>query len=800
MKHRVHVCLILRLFVAGIILFGTQRSAIGQNLERADSVFPLQQGHSPEVSAKASTDESKAHAVDSFGRLPLSFEANQGQTDPRVKFLARGQGYTLFLTQGGEAVLTLRKPAPKPKSLRAAAHAPAAKPESETVTPSAVVRMNLAGANRTPQLEGVDELPGKANYFIGNDPTKWRTNVPLFTKVKYRDVYRGVDLVYYGNQKELEYDFIIAPGADPHSVTLKFTGQKKLSLDAKGGLVLGVKGSEVRLEKPRIYQEIDGARKEISGGYEFKNANEVSFQVAAYDRSRPLIIDPVLAYSTYLGGSLSDIGYGIAADSGGNAYVTGLAGSIDFPTTAGAYQTTAPTNAGAGNAFVTKLNPAGSALVYSTYLGGSTVTTCPHDFASGCRCADQGAGIAVDAAGHAYVAGWTCSTDFPTTLGAFQPTLHGFQNAFATKLNSDGTGLLYSTYLGGSDTEWGFGVALDSQDNAYLTGATCSSDFPVTPSAFQALYQGNPRQPINNQIVCGSNAFVSKLSSNTILSNLNPALPEPVSLAYSTYLGGTSGDVAFGIAVDSQGNAYATGFTYSTNFPVVSPAFQMSHLAPPGAGNAFVSKLNPAGVGSQSLVYSTYLGGSGGDEAFGIAADSQGSAYVTGFTCSANFPVTPLAFQTTYQNPRCYAFATKFNPTGTGLVYSSYLGGNGYYSSDYGFGIAVDAAGNAYMTGMTSSSDFPTTPDAFQPQLATPSWNAFVTALNSAGSALVYSTYLSGGSDAGQGIAVDKAGNAYVTGYTDSTTFPTTPGAFQTAQRGFRNGFVTKFSGFPTPQ
>src|SRR5882762_6696924 len=729
MKHRVHVCLILRLFVAGIILFGTQRSAIGQNLERADSVFPLQQGHSPEVSAKASTDESKAHAVDSFGRLPLSFEANQGQTDSRVKFLARGQGYTLFLTQGGEAVLTLHKSAPKPKSLRAAAHAPAAEPEPETVTPSAVVRMSLAGANRTPQLEGVDELAGKANYFIGNDQTKWRTNVPLFTKVKYRDVDRGVDLMYYGNQKELEYDFIVAPGADPHSVTLKFMGQKKLSLDAQGGLVLGVKGSEVRLEKPRIYQEIDGAQKEISGGYEFKNAHEVSFQVAAYDRNRPLIIDPVLGYSTYLGGSLSDIGYGIAADSGGNAYVTGLAGSIDFPTTAGAYQTTAPTNAGAGNAFVTKLNPAGSALVYSTYLGGSTVTTCPHDFASGCRCADQGAGIAVDAAGHAYVAGWTCSTDFPTTLGAFQPTLHGLQNAFATKLKSDGTGLVYSTYLGGSDSEWGFGVAVDSQDNAYLTGATCSSDFPVTPSAFQALYQGNPRQPINNQIVCGSNAFVSKLSSNTILSNLNPALPEPV-----------------------------------------------------------------------SLVYSTYLGGSGGDEAFGIAADSQGSAYVTGFTCSANFPVTPLAFQTTYQNPRCYAFATKFNPTGTGLVYSSYLGGNGYYSSDYGFGIAVDAAGNAYMTGMTSSSDFPTTPDAFQPQLATPSWNAFVTALNSAGSALVYSTYLSGGSDSGQGIAVDKAGNAYVTGCTDSTTFPTTPGAFQTAQRGFRNGFVTKFSGFPTPQ
>jgi hypothetical protein len=648
-------------------------------------------------------------------------------------------------------------------------------------------------------------LPGKTNYFIGNDQTKWRTNVPLFTKVKYRDVYRGVDLVYYGNQKELEYDFIIAPGANPHSVTLKFTGQKKLSLDAQGGLVLGVKGSEVRLEKPRIYQEIDGARKEISGGYEFKNAHEVSFQVAAYDRSRPLIIDPVLGYSTYLGGSLSDIGYGIAADSGGNAYVTGLAGSIDFPTTAGAYQTTAPTNAGAGNAFVTKLNPAGSALVYSTYLGGSTVTTCPHDFASGCRCADQGAGIAVDAAGHAYVAGWTCSTDFPTTLGAFQPTLHGLQNAFATKLKSDGTGLVYSTYLGGSDSEWGFGVAVDSQDNAYLTGATCSSDFPVTPSAFQATFQGSSNGVTSREIGCYSNAFVSKLSSNAFLSTLNPVLPEPVSLAYSTYLGGTSGDVARGIAVDSQGNAYVTGITDSSNFPVVSPAFQMSYQGAPGADNGFVSKLNPAEVGPQSLVYSTYLGGAGGDEAFGIAVDSQGSAYVTGLTCSPTFPVTPLAFQTTFRND-CDAFLTKFNPAGSGLVYSSFLSGSTGLASggtdDEALAIAVDAAGNAYVTGIAGSSDFPTTPDAIQPQRPTtsPSWTAFVTALNSAGSALVYSTYLSGGSDSCQGIAVDKAGNAYVTGYTDSTTFPTTPGAFQTAQRGFRNGFVTKFSGFPTPQ
>src|SRR5260221_3118862 len=693
MKYRVRVCLSLCLFVLGAVLFVTPRSATGQLPGKADAVPPMKNERSLDAPAKPSP-ESKARAVAPSGRVPVSFEANEGQTDPRVKFLARGQGSTLFLTKGGEAVLTLGKPTAKPKSLRAAAHAPAAEPEPETVTPSAVVRMSLAGANRIPQLEGVDELPGKANYFIGNDQTKWRTNVPLFTKVKYRDVYRGVDLVYYGNQKELEYDFIIAPGADPHSVTLKFTGPKKLSRDAKGGLILGVKGGAVRLGKPRIYQEIDGARKEISGGYEFKNANEVSFQVAAYDRSRPLIIDPVLGYSTYLGGSVSDICCGIAADSGGNAYVTVLAVSIDFPTTAGAYQTPAPTNAGCGNAFVTKLNPAGSALVYSTYLGGSTVSTCPHEFASGCRCADQAAGIAVNATGNAYLTGWTCSTDFPTTVGAFQPTLHGLQNAFATKLNSDGTGLLYSTYLGGSDSEWGFGVAVDSQDNAYLTGATCSSDFPINPSAFQPIFLCSSNGVTVRQIPCRSNTFVSKLGSNGSLSALNPVLPEPVSLAYSTYLGGTSGDVAYGIAVDSQGNAYITGFTNSTNFPVTPLAFQTSY------GGVFVSKLNPAGAGPQSLVYSTYLGA---DEAFGIAVDSQGSAYVTGFTGSTNFPVTPLAFQTTFRK-YSDAFVTKFNPAGSGLVYSTYLSGSTGLASgatdDEALAIAVDTAGNANVTGI----------------------------------------------------------------------------------------------------
>jgi hypothetical protein len=790
------------LIAAAMVLFGsalsrTGSSAISRPSGTGDSVLDLKTKHSSEAEAKERPADTKVRAADSFARLPLSFEANQGQADPDVKFLARGQGYTLFLTRRGGAVLTLRKPAPKPKSLRRAENGLVAEPEPETVSPSAVVRMSLTGATRTPQLEGVDELSGKANYFIGNDPKKWRTNVPLFTKAKYRDVYPGVDLVYYGNQKQLEHDFVVAPGADPHAITLSFAGAEKLSLDAQGSLALTVREGEVRLEKPRIYQEKDGQRREISGGYVLKGAHQASFQVAAYDRGRPLIIDPVLSYSTYLGGSgAGDIAYSIAVDAAGNAYVTGLAVSI--PTTAGAFKTTAPSKTGSSNAFVAKVNPAGSALVYSTYLGGSGSPSCPNNPVAGCTSGDQGAGIAVDAAGNAYVTGWTTSSDFPTTLGAFQLMLRGFQNAFATKLNSNGTALLYSTYLGGSNTDWGFGVAVDSQDNAYLTGATCSNDFPVTSSAFQLSFQGSSSGVTGAQIFCVSNAFVSKLNSNAVLSKLNPALPEPVSLVYSTYLGGASGDAAYGIAVDIQGNAHVTGTTYSTNFPVTPLAFQMSYQGSAGTGDAFVSKLNPAGQGSQSLIYSTYLGGSAGNEAYGIAVDSQGSAYVTGFTCSGNFPVTPLAFQTTYHPASCPAFVTKFNPTGTDLVYSTYLGGS---YSDYGFGIAVDAAGNAYVAGTTYSADFPTTPDAFQPQRASPR-TAFVTVLNSAGSAPVYSTYLGGGGDSGQSIAVDKAGNAYVTGWTSSSNFPTTPGAFQTAQgtpgTSGNNAFITKFSGFPT--
>ena len=750
-------------------------------------------GNSPDGGQQAS----KQHLAEEYGKLPLAFEANNGQTSDQVKFLSRGQGYTLFLTRNAETVLVLSTSSQKEISERSPNTRPVKfKPRRES-TPPWVVRMNLVNADLSSQAEGLEELPGKANYFVGNDPAKWRTNVPLFSRVQYRNVYPGVDLVYYGNQSQLENDFIVAPGADPQSITLRFTGAEELSLDSQGNLVLAAKEGEVRFEKPRIYQDVNGAQLEISGNYLLKDVHQVGFQVAAYDRGRPLVIDPMLSYSTYLGGSAG--AYGIAVDSSGNAYLTGFAGSANFPTTPGAFQAAPHSSNGAGNAFVTKLNPAGSALVYSTYLGGSGGGCGPYD--PGCTAGDQGAGIAVDASGNAYVTGSTVSTDFPTTLGAFQTNIRGWENAFVTKLNSDGTALLYSTYLGGSGGAYvgdqGHGIALDTQDNIYVTGTTGSSDFPVTPNAFQPTYKGDQRALVGN-------AFMSELNTTPLLELGPVSLGRgSASLVYSTYFGGTGGDSGESIAMDAAGNAYLTGWTDSSDFPVTAGAFQMSYKGSAGTGNAFVSKLNPAGQGPLSLVYSTYLGGASGDRAFGIAVDNQGSAYVTGFTCSTNFPVTPLAFKTTSQAIDCNAFVTKFDPSGSSLDYSTYLGGTrgapSGGTSDYGFAIAVDGAGDAYVTGQTISADFPTTPDAFQLQPAkSPAWTAYMTVLNSAGSGLVYSTYLSGsGSDSGESIAVDSAGNAYVTGLTYSTNFPTTPGAFQTTFQGYADTFVAKFSGFP---
>jgi Beta-propeller repeat len=721
-----------------------------------------------------------------FGRLPLSFVVNQGQTEAQVKFLSRGSGHTLFLTSD-EAVLTLakariRKPEVGMRNVRSMVSLPEsntdklfANPRSTIVQKPIVLRMKLIGAKPQPELVGLEELPGKVNYFVGNDSKKWQTNISAYAKVKYKDVYPGIDLVYYGNQGQLEYDFIVGPGVDPKTITVDIQGADKLEVDARGDLVLHTKGDEIRQGKPLIYQEVDGDKRIISGHYVLKGKHQVGFEVAMYDATKPLVIDPVLSYATYLGGSGNDAGLSIAVDSSGNAYVTGFTLSPNFPTTSGAFDVTCGTDGScrivdgefvflAEDAFVTKLNSTGSALVYSTYLGGSED--------------DTGLGVAVDSTGNAYVTGWTQSTDFPTTKGAFQEVKSsgsGFSgpDAFVVKLNPVGNGLVYSTYVGGSGQDLGTGIGLDSSGNAYVAGTTLSIDFPTTTGAFQTTYSGGAEASEG----AFNEAFVTKLN------------PAGSSLVYSTYLGGTDRDQAFAIALDSSGNAYVTGETFSTDFPITSGAFQ---TILPGFFNAFVTKLNSTG---SALIYSTYLGGSssgfgaGRDEGLGIAVDPSGNAYVTGQTNAIDFPTTIGAFQPT---PVGSAFVTKLNRTASALIYSTYLGGT---RGESGRSVAVDSAGNAYITGGTVSIDFPTTPDAIDTTCGTDGScnfdngnffaDAFVTKLNSTGSALIYSTYLGGSRDEdGEGIGLDSSGNAYVTGWTLSTDFPTTNGALQTTFSG----------------
>src|SRR6267143_3896523 len=563
-----------------------------------------------------------------FAQLPLSFEANAGQTDSQVRYLARGAGYTIFLTANA-TVLSLQ----------------------DRQHENAVIRLHLNGANAAAKIEPIDQLPGKSSYFIGNDPKEWRTDVPLFSKVRYENVYPGIDVVYHGSQRQLEYDFVVAPGADPNAIKLDFQGADKIDIDDAGDLLLHVRGGELYLRKPVVYQVINGARREVKGNYVLKQKSRVGFEVAKYDASKALVIDPVILYSTYLGGGGNEDGYGIAVDALGAAYVTGHTNSLNFPTM-NAYQATLgddSATSGNGDAFVTKYD-ANGVLVYSTYLGGS--------------CTDIGFGIAVNAAGEAYITGTTGSGINPQSQmpdcsplnNPFKefPQVHAFQNyagssdAFVTKLNAAGNDLIYSSFLGGGGSEFGRAIAVDARGNAYVTGDTISkspqtTNFPTTPGAFQTSNAG------------GEDAFVSKITYDPLTST--------TSLAYSTYLGGGSLDSGRGITVDALGNAYVTGTTGSgavdvcnnpdpfaqPAFPTTPNAYQTA-MAPspvnpncvgpccltPNIFDAFVSKINPAGGGASDLVYSTYLGGetqavqstSAFDEGHAIALDKTGNVYV----------------------------------------------------------------------------------------------------------------------------------------------------------------------------
>ncbi|MBI3387242.1 MAG: SBBP repeat-containing protein [Deltaproteobacteria bacterium] len=707
----------------------------------------------PAISAAMTQAEpsGRTSVMEAYGKLPLSFEANQGQTDAQVSFLARGRGYALFLT-ANEAVLALHKPTGVTSGS-----------EGEyNTTDGDVLRMQLVGANPQPQVAGQTELPGKVNYLLGNDPAQWRSNVPSYAKVRYHEVYPGIDLIYYGNQRQVEHDFVVAPGADPGSIILTFVGADQMAVGADGALVLHLSGGEVHMSPPLVYQEIDGAHRGVVGRYVLRDGDQVAFAIGNYDRSQPLVIDPVLLYSTFLGGTAADEGWDIAVDSLGNAYVAGLTSSTNFPTTAGVPQTS---NAGGQDAFVTKLNPTGSVLLYSTYLGGSG-----NDF---------GTAIRVDASYNAYVTGLTASSNFPTTASAFSSTWSGSNDAFVVKLNPAGSTLLYSTYFGGSGADNPITIAIDGAGGAFINGITTSTDLPFSPGAFQTSHQADVE--------------------DTFVAKFDTTLSGAASRVYATYLGGNCLDRPGGLSVDSVGNAYVSGRTDSSNWPVTASAYQSTNSGGGfGCGfgiSAYLTELNSIGT---VVLYSTYLGGSTGASLGQDIAVSGTVAYIVGYTTATNFPIFN-PFQPVHAGGVNDAFVARLDVTLSGaasLTYSSYLGGTG---SDVGTGIAVDSAGRVYVTGVTDSTNFPTA-------AAVQSTNAggvdtFVAELDlSTGtSGLLFGTYLGGSADDnGRRIALDPGCSAncniYVTGKTASTNFPSTAGVFQTTYgAGLTDAFVTKY-------
>jgi photosystem II stability/assembly factor-like uncharacterized protein len=574
-------------------------------------------------------------SAETLSKLPLAFEKNQGQAAPATDFLARGAGYSVALSRGN-AHITLRR---------------------DKDSMPAAVDLRLVGARSNPSAAGSKPLAGKVNYFIGNDPARWRADIPTFGRVEYANVYRSIDLAYYGNQGRLEYDFIVAPGADPAAIRIAAGGARRIQVDGGGNLVLETEGGEARFLRPVTYQEIAGTRHPIDSRYVLTGSNDIRFWVGAYDTRYPLVIDPSLAYSTYLGGSSSESGTAIAVSAGGNAFVTGQTYSMDFPL-ADAEQSS---YGGNGAIFVSKLTVDGSALVYSTYFGGL------YD--------DTVRAIAVDSTGNAYIVGSTMSPDFPLKNPLYSELNYNDTDAFITKFSPAGNALVYSTYLGGSGGDYAYGVAVDAAHNAYIAGTTYSTDFPVTSGA----YQTSCNAPCS---------FVTKINS------------AESALIWSTYFGQTSspnyGPSVAAMAVDSHSGVYLTGWTTGA-LPVTPGASQPVYG---GNQDAFVAKLSSTGA---SLIYCTYLGGSQLDAAYAIAVDSAGNAYVAGSTESTDLPVTASALQTKlagFEN----AFVAKLNSAGTQWEYLTYLGGQRY---DGAYGIAVDSSGDAIVAGYTWSSSFP---------------------------------------------------------------------------------------------
>jgi hypothetical protein len=661
------------------------------------------------------------------------FIENKGQWHSDVLFLTRMGGLDVWITKYG-VNYTFYKIEKNPNAEKAA-HLPS-KFENDLDDATLLghrILLKLQNHNANPLPQGKIKQQGYYNYLIGNDPSKHASNVGLYKEAVVKNVYNGIDLRYYFDKGSLRYDFIVQPGADPSQIKFELDGEYKEYLK-NNTLCYTTHFGEVQMQDLYVYQQSD--KKQVPAKFTQQNG-AWQFQLSNYDKTQSLIIDPLI-YSTYIGGTGSEFSNAIAIDNSGNAYITGNTTSTNYDTTAGAFQTIYGGGLQGGDVFVTKLNSMGTALIFSTYIGGSND--------------DLGRAIAVDDLGNVYITGETTSNDYDTTQGAFQTTFGGgYYDVFVSKLNSTGTALIYSTYLGGSYMDGGNSIAIDASGNAYITGWTNSSDFDTTSGAFQTTYAG------------GGDFFVTKLNSSG------------TSLIYSTYIGGSSYDEGFGIAIDSIGNAYITGRTTSTDYDITSGAFQTTYGG--GTYDVFVTKLNSTATG---LIYSTYIGGSSYDEGYSIAIDGSGNAYIAGSTESNDFDVTPGAFQTTKGGGTYDSdiFVTKLNSTGTTLVYSTYIGGN---SGDYAYAISLDNFGNAYIIGNTWSTDFDITPDAYQTSNEG-QHDVFVTKLNNTGTSLIHSTFIGGsGSDYGRGIAIDGFGSAYITGHTySSSNYDTTSGAFQT--------------------
>ena len=740
------------------------------------TAFLLRRDNSSSNPPKIASRVNPAEARAAFGRLPMSFEPNQGQSDGSVKFLARGNGYGLYLTSR-EAALVFGG--------------------GQKGQTSAAVEMKFAGANLEAQGAGSDRLPGHSNYFIGNDPSRWLRNVPQFGRVAYREIYPGIDLAFYGNQGRLEYDFDVAPGADPDRIQLDLTGADKLQVASNGDLVLAKNGRELRFQAPRVYQNSAAGEQNVSGAFVLRGNDHVSFKVGDYDRSRTLVIDPVLVFSSYLGGSLAEscgvIVNGsqaspvahcpaIAVDGSQRVYVAGSTLSSDFPSPTGSPALNGP----GADVFLVRFNPTGTALDYTTYLGGSGT--------------EYPVGIGVDSGLNVYIAGTTTSGDFPTTpANAFQASASG-THVFVTKFDSSGSVRLYSTYLAGSGTDAASGMALDSLAHVYVVGITTSTNTPSTaafPATIGAL-QSCPGETI-------SGTCPTPPSSQFFFSKVDPSQIGSLSLPYSTYVGGSTPANASlmggAVAVDSSFNVYLTGGTGFSDMPIVN-AFQSANG---GGRDAWVAKLNAPANNTQQYTpaYETYLGSGANEDAYGVATDGT-NAFVTGSASASGITTVPGAVASGTGFPQAFgggasdAFVAKFGvPTTTGttqgsvpLSYFTYLGGG---ADDAGLSIVADSNQNAYVTGWTDSGNFPSTAtltpggprDAFAARILTTG-----TSTNSGSTGTSSSIILGGsGTDTGTSVALDPALNFYVAGDTNSGNFPS-PSSL--AAGGGTDAFVAK--------